>query len=138
MICTRWRMIIIESNSATHGMQDRIFILRVLFGLVMMQPSHAGDGSTELVLAVECCHHQNMLVTMLLSHTSNGTAKLVLTVALQGTIADHQGDTIEHQGVIADREHAIPSRQGATANHQRALAGHQGTAIDRQGAAVDR
>jgi hypothetical protein len=46
-------MVLIESNSATHGMQDRIFILRVLFGLVMMQLSHAGDDAAELVLAAE-------------------------------------------------------------------------------------
>jgi hypothetical protein len=34
-------------------MQDWIFILRVLFGLVTMQPSHADDDDAESVLAVE-------------------------------------------------------------------------------------
>jgi hypothetical protein len=45
-------MILIESNSATRGMQARIFILRVLFGQVSTQPSHAGDGAAELMLVV--------------------------------------------------------------------------------------
>jgi hypothetical protein len=47
-------MILIESNSATHDVQARIFILRVLFGQVSMQPSHAGDGAVELMLVVAC------------------------------------------------------------------------------------
>jgi hypothetical protein len=51
---TRWTMILIESNSATHDVQARIFILRVLFGQVSMQPSHAGDGAVELMLVVAC------------------------------------------------------------------------------------
>jgi hypothetical protein len=34
-------------------MQDRIFVLRVLFGLVMTQPSHVDDDAAELVLATE-------------------------------------------------------------------------------------
>jgi hypothetical protein len=34
-------------------MQDRIFVLRVLFGLVRMQPSCAEDNATESVLATE-------------------------------------------------------------------------------------
>jgi hypothetical protein len=33
-------------------MQDRIFILRVLFGLMMMQPSRAGDDAAKSMLAV--------------------------------------------------------------------------------------
>jgi hypothetical protein len=46
-------MMLIESNSATRGVQDQIFILRVLFGLVMTQPSRADDGVAESVLVVE-------------------------------------------------------------------------------------
>jgi hypothetical protein len=46
-------MILIESNSATRGVQDQIFILRVLFGLVMTQLSRADDGVAESVLVVE-------------------------------------------------------------------------------------
>jgi hypothetical protein len=34
-------------------MQDHIFVLRVLFGLVMMQPSRANDDVVESVLAAE-------------------------------------------------------------------------------------
>jgi hypothetical protein len=46
-------MILIESNLATRGVQDWIFVLRVLFGLVMMQLSRAGAAAAESVLAVE-------------------------------------------------------------------------------------
>jgi hypothetical protein len=46
-------MVLIESNLAMCIVQDRIFVLWVLFGLVTMQLSHAGDDATELVLAVE-------------------------------------------------------------------------------------
>jgi hypothetical protein len=46
-------MILIESNSATHGVKDQIFVLRVLFGLVMTQLSHADDGTAESMPAVE-------------------------------------------------------------------------------------
>jgi hypothetical protein len=46
-------MVLIESNSAMCGVQDRIFILMVLFGLVTTQPSRADDGATEPVLAAE-------------------------------------------------------------------------------------
>jgi hypothetical protein len=46
-------MILLESNLAMRRVQDRIFVLRVLFGLVMMQPSHADDGTVKSVLAAE-------------------------------------------------------------------------------------
>jgi hypothetical protein len=46
-------MILIESNSAMRGVQYRIFILRVWFGLVTTQLSRADDGATESVLAAE-------------------------------------------------------------------------------------
>jgi hypothetical protein len=46
-------MMLIESNSTTRGVQDQIFILRVLFGLVMTQLSRADDGVAESVLVVE-------------------------------------------------------------------------------------
>jgi hypothetical protein len=46
-------MILIESNSAMHRVQDQIFILRVLFGLVMMQPSRADDGVAKSVLVMK-------------------------------------------------------------------------------------
>jgi hypothetical protein len=48
-------MVLSKSNSALHGMQDQIFVSRVLFGLVMMQSSRAGDDAAELVLAIETC-----------------------------------------------------------------------------------
>jgi hypothetical protein len=46
-------MILIESNSATRGVQDRIFVLRVLFGLMTTQPSHANNSAAESMLATE-------------------------------------------------------------------------------------
>jgi hypothetical protein len=46
-------MVLIESNSAMCDVQDQIFILRVLFGLVMMQLSHADDGAAKSVLVTE-------------------------------------------------------------------------------------
>jgi hypothetical protein len=46
-------MVFIESNSAMCSVQDRIFTLRVLFGLVMTQSSHVDDGANESVLAAE-------------------------------------------------------------------------------------
>jgi hypothetical protein len=46
-------MILIESNLAMSGVQDRIFVLRVLFGLVMTQPSRADDDATKSLLATE-------------------------------------------------------------------------------------
>jgi hypothetical protein len=46
-------MVLIESNPAMHSMKDQIFILRVLFGLVMTQPSRAGDDAAKSVLATE-------------------------------------------------------------------------------------
>jgi hypothetical protein len=45
-------MILIESNSATHRVKE-IFVLRVLFGLVITQPSRADDGPAKSVLAAE-------------------------------------------------------------------------------------
>jgi hypothetical protein len=44
---------LIESNLATCGVQDQIFILRVLFGLVMTQLSRADDDAAESMLAIE-------------------------------------------------------------------------------------
>jgi hypothetical protein len=95
-------MVLIESNLAMHGVQDWIFFLSVLFGLVMTQPSRANDGVAESVLATEtCCHHRVMLVTMLLSHASDGAAELVLSTARQGATADRQGDVAGRQGATA-------------------------------------
>jgi hypothetical protein len=83
-------MILIESNTATRGVQDQIFILRVLFGLVMMQPSHADDGAADSVLATEAwCHHRVMLVTTQLSHAGDGAAESVLVIARQDVAANH-------------------------------------------------
>jgi hypothetical protein len=45
-------MILIKSYSTTRDIQDQIFVLRVLFGLVATQPSHVGDDATESVLDV--------------------------------------------------------------------------------------
>jgi hypothetical protein len=103
-------MVLIESNSVMRGMQDRIFVLRVLFDLVMTQPSHAGDDAAKLVLAVEWCHHWDMLVTTLPCHASDGAAESVLVVAHHGTAADRQGAVVKRQGDTIDRQHAIASR----------------------------
>jgi hypothetical protein len=46
-------MVLIESNSVTHRVQDWIIVLRVLFGLVTTQLSHADDDAAESVLAME-------------------------------------------------------------------------------------
>jgi hypothetical protein len=46
-------MILIEFNSVMCGMQDQIFALRVLFGLVTTQLRRADDGTTESVLAAK-------------------------------------------------------------------------------------
>jgi hypothetical protein len=46
-------MVLIQSNSARRSVQDRIFVSRVLFGLVTTQPSHADDGAAESVLVAE-------------------------------------------------------------------------------------
>jgi hypothetical protein len=64
---------------------------------------HAGDATTESVLAVTRCHRSVMPVTMLLSPAHVGAAKLVLVVV-------HQGPTVDHLGVTADC-------QGATSTH---------------------
>jgi hypothetical protein len=82
--------------------QDRIFILRVLFGLVKTQPSHADDDAVESVLATEWYHHLDMLVTMLPSHAGDGAIESVLAVARQGTTTDRQGAVVNRHGAIAD------------------------------------
>jgi hypothetical protein len=46
-------MVLIESNSAMCDMQDRIFVLSVMFSLVMMQLSRADNGAAESVLTAE-------------------------------------------------------------------------------------
>jgi hypothetical protein len=46
-------MILIESNLATRGVQDWIFVLRVLFGLVTMRSSRVDDSAVESVLAAK-------------------------------------------------------------------------------------
>jgi hypothetical protein len=50
MICMRWTIILIESNSGhvRHARSDLRLVLanmRMLFTLVTMRPSHAGDGA---------------------------------------------------------------------------------------------
>jgi hypothetical protein len=68
-------MVLIECNSATRGVQDRIIILRVLFGLVVTQPSRVGDGA----------------------------AKSVLAITRQGVAADRQGATIVRSSAAINR-----------------------------------
>jgi hypothetical protein len=98
-------MILIESNSAMRWVQDRIFILRVLFGLVMTQLSCANNSAAESMLDTEVrCLHRVMLVMTLPSHVGDGAADR------QGVIADHQGATTDRQGVIT-------SHRGATADY---------------------
>jgi hypothetical protein len=75
-------MVLIETNSAMPGVQDQIFVLRVLFGLVMTQSSRADDGAVESVLAVEAwCHRRVMLVMTLPSLAGVGAAESVLAAA---------------------------------------------------------
>jgi hypothetical protein len=62
-------------------MQDQIFVLRVLFELVMTQPSHAGDGAAESMLVV---------------------AHLGAAVDCQGAAINHPGAASDHQGAAAD------------------------------------
>jgi hypothetical protein len=69
-------------------MQNQIFVLTVLFGLVMTQPSRADDDVVESVLATEWYRHRDMLVMMLLSHAGNGVAESMLAISHQGTTAD--------------------------------------------------
>jgi hypothetical protein len=90
-------MILLESNLAMRRVQDRIFVLRVLFGLVMMQPSHADDGTVKSVLAAEAWyHHRVILVMTLLSHASDGVAESLLAIT-------HQSATADCLGAIAER-----------------------------------
>jgi hypothetical protein len=56
----------------------------------MALPSHAGDGATELVLAI----------------------------AHQDAVAGRQGVVIDSQGAAADRQGVITGRQGAAVNRQ--------------------
>jgi hypothetical protein len=103
-------MVLIESNPVMRGVQDRIFVLRVLFGLVMTQSSHVGDDATKSVLVVEWCHHWDMLVMTLPSRASNGATESVMVIARQGTATDRQGAVVECQGDAADRQCAIAGR----------------------------
>jgi hypothetical protein len=50
-------MILIESNSAMHGVQDRIFILRVLFGLVLSYLILQAKPSTHPMCAQDHLFH---------------------------------------------------------------------------------
>jgi hypothetical protein len=129
-------MILIEFNSAMYGVQDRSFVLRVLFGLVMTQPSRVDDNTAKSVLAMEewCCHWV-MLVTTLLSHASNGANESVLAIAhqgattdCQGAIAGHYGATVNCQGAPADRQGVITGCQGVAVNRQGVITGRQGAA----------
>jgi hypothetical protein len=66
--------------------------VRVLFGLVMMRLSHAGDGATESMLVV---------------------ARLGATTDHQGAVVDHPSAADDRQGAIVDRLGAVNDRQGA-------------------------
>jgi hypothetical protein len=78
-------MILIESSSVMRGVQDRIFILRVLFSLRAMQPSCVGDIA----------------------------AKSVLVIVRQGVTVDRQGATIDLQGAAVDYPSAVVDRPSA-------------------------
>jgi hypothetical protein len=114
-------------------MQDRIFVLRVLFGLMMTQSNHVDDDATEMVLAAEWYHHLDMLVMML----GDSATESVLAITRKGTAADSQGAVIDRQGATADCQHTDVDRQGATIDHQGAITGRQGATVDRLDAAVD-
>jgi hypothetical protein len=131
-------MVLIESNSTTRGVQHRIFILRVLFGLVTTQLSHAGDDVDKSVLATERGRHRDMLVTTLPCRASDGATESILAVVHKGTTANHQGATVKRQGATADHQRAIIGRQGAIVDHQGVTANRQGVIAGRQGAAIDR
>jgi hypothetical protein len=78
-------MILIKSNSTSCDVQGQIFVLRVLFGLVVMQPSRVGDG----------------------------VAQSVLVVPHQGVTADRQGATVVHQGAAVIPPSATIDHPGA-------------------------
>jgi hypothetical protein len=87
-------MILIESNSAMRWVQDRIFILRVLFGLVMTQLSCANNSAAESMLDTEVrCLHRVMLVMTLPSHVGDGAADR------QGVITGRRGATADYPSV---------------------------------------
>jgi hypothetical protein len=74
--------------------------MRVLFGLVMMQSSHAGDGTIKSMLGVA---RQGAAVVNRLGAASTHQAE---AADYKGVI-DHRGITTDRQGVIADRR--VPS-----------------------------
>jgi hypothetical protein len=118
-------MVLIQSNSAMSGVQDWIFILMVLFGLVMTQLSHADDGTVESVLAVEAwCRYRVMLVMTLLSHAGDAAAESMLATTRQGAATDRQvvvaarqGDAVDHQGAATDRQGVIVGHQGVATDY---------------------
>jgi hypothetical protein len=93
-------MTLIESNSITRGVQDRIFVFKVLCGLMATQPSCVADGA----------------------------AKSMLVVAHQGIAADRQGATVDRQSATVDCLSATVDRPGATVDHQGVISSHHGTA----------
>jgi hypothetical protein len=91
--------------------------MRVLFGLVMMQSSHAGDGTIKSMLGV----------------ARQGAA----VVNRLGAASTHQAEAADYKGVI-DHRGITTNCQGATVNHQGAIADRQDAAVDRQGAIIGR
>jgi hypothetical protein len=59
-----------------------------------------------------------MQATTLPSHAGDGATELVLAIAHQDAIVDRQGVIIDSQGAAADRQGVIAGRQGAAVNHQ--------------------
>jgi hypothetical protein len=92
-------MTLIESNSVTRGVQDRIFVFKVLCGLMATQPSCVADGA----------------------------AKSMLVVARQGIAAERQGATVDRQSATVDRLSATVNRPGATVDHQGVISSRHGT-----------
>jgi hypothetical protein len=69
--------------------------VRVLFGLVTMRLSHAGDGATESMLVVAC---------------------LGATADHQGAIDDRKGATVDRPGAVVDHPIAAGYRRGVAAD----------------------
>jgi hypothetical protein len=71
--------------------------MRVLFGLVMTQSSHAGDSVVESMLVV---------------------ARLGASADRQGAIGDHQGATVDRTGATGDHQGAVIERLRAAIDLQ--------------------
>jgi hypothetical protein len=72
-----------------------------------------------------------MLVTTMPSHASNGTAELVLDVAHQDAATGRQSAAIDYPGTVVDHMGAASVRQGHVADHLGATADHKCVVVGR-------